>query len=74
MEDKNRIIIQNQSDLSMADCLRLVEKVIGFGRISENQTEYAYLTAITVDDKHYHIISNKNKCSDKFKIHNVHSA
>ena len=36
MEDKTKIIIQNDSDLSMIDCLRLVEKVVEYGRVSNN--------------------------------------
>lgn len=71
--DKSKIIIQNDSDLSMADCLRLVEKVIEHGRVSNNETQYAYLTAFSVGDKNYHIVTDLNKYSDKFTIYNVHS-
>ena len=74
MEDKTKIIIQNDSDLSMANCLRLVEKVIEHGRASNNETQYAYLTAFSVGDKNYHIVTDLNKHSDKFIIYNVHSA
>lgn len=72
--DKSKIIIQNDSDLSMADCLCLVEKVIGHGRVSNNETQYAYLTAFSVGDKNYHIVTDLNRHSDKFTIYNVHSA
>ena len=73
MEDKTKIIIQNDSDLTIADCLRLVEKVIEHGRISNNETQYAYLTAFSVGEKNYHIVTDLNKNSDKFIIYNVHS-
>ncbi len=74
MENIKKIIIQNDSDLSMVECLCLVEKVIECGRVSNNETQYAYLTAFSVGDKNYHIVTDLNRYSDKFIIYNVHSA
>lgn len=74
MRDKSKIIIQNDSDLTIIDCLRLVEKVIEHGRVSNGDQQYAYLTAFSVGDKGYHIVTDLNKQSDRFTVHNVPSA
>jgi len=69
---RSKIIIQNDSDLPMLDCMRLVEQVLKYGRVSNNQTQYTYLTAFSVGDKNYHIVTDLNRYSDKFIIYNVY--
>lgn len=70
----NKIIIQNDSDLSIIDCSRLIEGVIKHGRVSNNETQYAYLTAFSIGEKDYHIVTDLNKHSDKFTVYNVNPA
>ncbi len=69
----NKLIIQNDSDLKMSDCLRLIEAVMKQGRISNNGKQYAYLVSFGIDSNEYHIVSDLNKGSDKFTIYKVSS-
>ena len=70
--EKNKVIIQNDSDLPMSSALRLVDSVIGSGRVSNHGQQYAYLTAFSVGESQYHVVTDLNKHSDKFIIYNVH--
>ncbi len=67
----DKIIIQNDSDLSIIDCLRIVEAVVEQGRVSNNNRQYAYLTSFSVGEKCYHVVTDINKQSDKFTVYNV---
>lgn len=70
----DKLIIQNESDLRMEDVLAVLIRIVAVGRVSNNNTQYTYLTAFTVNGKHYHAVSDLNKKSDRFTIYNVHSA
>lgn len=74
MEDKTKVIIQNDSDLPMSAALRLVDAVIGCGRVSNGGEQYAYLTAFSVGESQYHVVTDLNRYSDKFTIYNVHQS
>jgi hypothetical protein len=66
----NKIILENRSDLSMLDFIKLAEKVIEGGRISNEGKQYCYLTAFTVEDSYdYHIVSELNEKSDKLILY-----
>ena len=67
----SKLIIHNQSDLSMEDCLELVNGVIALGRISNNNKQYCYAVATKVNDKEYSIYSKLNKSSDSFIVQNT---
>lgn len=68
---KEKIIIQNDSDLEITDSMRLVEKVIQQGRVSNEGRQYAYLTAFSIGGVNYHVVTDLNKCSDKFTVYKV---
>lgn len=67
----NKIIIKNQTELSMIDVLELVKKVIKMGRISNNDKQYCYLTYIEIANKKYHLVTDLRKCSDVFTLYEV---
>jgi hypothetical protein len=64
----NKIIIENRSALLDEDALELIQKVIKLGRISNNNTQYCYLTVFTIDKYKYQVSTDLNKCSDRFVI------
>lgn len=71
-----KLILENRSDLSMLDFLKLAQKVIESGRISNNGKQYCYLTAFTIQgekesEEEYHIISDLNEKSDKLILYKV---
>ena len=51
--------------------LTLVQKVIKRGRISNYGKQYCYLTALEIENKHYHIVTDLRKCSDVFTFYAV---
>jgi hypothetical protein len=64
----NKIIIDNRSDLFADEAFELVLRVIKRGRISNNNTQYCYLTVFTIDPCKYQVSTDLNKCSDRFVI------
>jgi hypothetical protein len=60
-----KIIIENRTELPMADVVDYVNQVIRLGRISNYETQYCYATTwkngIVVE-------ADKNKCSDRFLV------
>ena len=66
-----RLILVNETDLPMATFLDLAMKTIRDGRISNNGKEYCYLTAWIIDGVEYHVVSDKNKASDKLTFYKV---
>jgi hypothetical protein len=66
-----KFILDNQSDLSMEVFLRLVEKVVSMGRISNNGKQYCYVTSFDVQGKEYFIYTKLNKKSDTFVLCNA---
>ena len=67
----NRIIIENRTDIPIADVLLLVRRVVSMGRISRDKKQYCYLASYTVDGQEYHLVSDLNKKSDKFVFYKV---
>lgn len=65
-----RIIINNDSDLSIIDAMRLVERVIKEGRISNYDKQYCYATVFAIDTNEYAVLSSLNKGSDSFRVIN----
>ena len=63
-----KIIIQNESNLSLLDAIECVKQVVGLGRISNNGTQYCYLTKFTIEGREYDVYASRNGKSDKFKI------
>ncbi len=71
-----KLILVNKSDLPMVDFMSLAKAVISSGRVSNNDTQYTYLSSFKIyDDKHnlneYHIVSDKNKNSDRLTFYKV---
>jgi hypothetical protein len=64
--EKNRLIVENQTDLPMAEILPYVKAVIEEGRISNDGKCYCYATSwpngITV-------VANENKASDRLLVY-----
>lgn len=66
-----RIIINNKSDLSDQEAVMFVFRVIGSGRISNNDKQYCYLTSTKINDKEYHCVTDLRKKSDSFTVYKV---
>lgn len=66
-----KLILENKSDLSTNVFLDLCKDVISMGRISNNDTQYCYLTAFEVNGETYHIVSDLNKKSDRLTLYKV---
>jgi hypothetical protein len=64
-----KLILENTTDLPMKDFLRLAQGVVSAGRISNNDSQYCYVTAFTLDGKKYYIASDLNKKSDKLILY-----
>ena len=68
----SKIIIENRSEtLDDIDALRLVQKVIQGGRVSNDNKQYCYLTSFNygVTGETYNVSTDLNKKSDKFIIY-----
>ena len=66
-----KLIIEDRTDLSLNDVLAFVHSVISAGRISNNGTQYCYLTAFDLHGRVFHVATDLNKKSDKFTIYEV---
>ena len=64
----NKIIIDNKTELSDITALTLACEVINQGRISNNNTQYCYVTRVEFKGKYYMIYSDLNKKSDRLVI------
>jgi len=64
----SKIIIDNRSDLPDIDAIDVVKRVVKMGRISNNDSQYCYLSVLTVGDTVYRISTDLNKKSDRFLI------
>mgnify|MGYP006428919481 CR=1 FL=1 len=65
----NKLIIDNRTDLTDAECLPYVERVINRGRISNNNKQYCYATSFEKDKETILIvITDLNSKSDRFTI------
>jgi len=65
-----KIIIDNRSDLLIEECLDLIKTVVGYGRISNNNTQYCYATTFKIRGEHYAVTTDLNKESDRFVVQN----
>lgn len=63
------LILDNQTDLPMTEFLRIAQKVVASGRISDNQRRYCDLTVCVVNNQEYHIASELNENSDKLTLY-----
>jgi hypothetical protein len=68
---KTKLILENQSDLTMQDFLALASEVIKMGRISNDSKQYCYLSSFEVNNNEYHIVSDLNAKSDRLTIYKV---
>ena len=64
----NKIIIDNQTDLSDLEAVTLVSRVIEQGRTSNDGKQYCYGTRISIKSTEYMIWTDLNKRSDRFVI------
>jgi hypothetical protein len=64
-----KIVIKNESDLSIIDAMRLVESVIKNGRISNDGKQYCYLSVFDCEGIEYHVTAGLNKLSDTFLVY-----
>lgn len=66
----NRIIINNRTELSDSDCLKMVDRVVQAGRISKNNEQYCYLSVFAISDgTEIGIATDLRKKSDVFTIY-----
>ena len=66
----NKLIIDNKTELTDLEAVRLVESVITQGRISNDGKQYCYGTTFTYKQKSFVVWTDKNKKSDRFVILN----
>jgi len=66
-----KLILENKSDLPINVFLDLCKDVISMGRVSNNDTQYCYLTAFQVNGEVYHIVSDLNNKSDRLTLYKV---
>lgn len=64
-----KIIMDNQSFLSDIFALKLVSKVIDMGRISNQGTQYCYVTSFIVDNREVMVATSLNPKSDRFVVY-----
>jgi len=71
-EDRKKLIIQNDSDLSNLEVLRYVSNVMGSGKVSKTNGEshYCFVTVFEGKHKDITVISTINKKSYRFIIRN----
>jgi len=63
-----KIIIDNRSDLTDLEAIKIVCDVIRYGRISNNNKQYCYLSMFMLDGSKYQVSTDLNKRSDRFVI------
>jgi hypothetical protein len=63
-----KIIIDNRSDLTDLEAVKLVSIVVKTGRISNNNRQYCYLSTFLIDGFNYQVSTDMNKKSDRFII------
>lgn len=66
-----KLIIENKTDLSLNNIFTFVHSIISSGRISNNGTQYCYLTAFELHNRVFRVVTDLNKKSDKFTIYEV---
>lgn len=64
-----RIIINNNSDLTDIEAMRMAINVMKMGRVSNEEKQYCYLSVSATGE--YHIVSDLRKKSDSFTIYKV---
>jgi hypothetical protein len=64
----NKLIIDNRTDLSDYDAVKLTQMVIQEGRISGDNDQYTYVSVITHKNVDYKVITDLNPKSDRFII------
>jgi hypothetical protein len=63
--ERERLIIENRTDLTMAEVMIYVEAVLSQGRISDDGKQYCY---VSVFEKYITVSSFKNAKSDRLVI------
>lgn len=66
----NKLIIDNRSDATDYQALRIAQLVVDEGRISDNGTSYCAVIRIWLGDVSYKVCCYRNKKSDHFRIFN----
>lgn len=67
----NKLILDNRTDLPMTEFILLAKRVIELGKVSNNGSQYCYLTSFTIDDEEYHVVSDLNEKSDRLTFYKV---
>jgi hypothetical protein len=70
MRCPSKLILENRTNLPMVVFLKLAQKVVSMGRISNNDKQYCYLTTFIIDGQEYYIVSSLNEKSDKLTLYN----
>ena len=68
LKTMNKLIIDNRTDLQDIHAVSLVSKVVEQGRISNDEKQYCYGTAFSIDGKQFLVWTDLNKKSDRFVI------
>lgn len=69
MNNTERLIIDNKTNIKLFNILPHIIEIMKWGRISNNDKQYCYLTTFKYNDEEYHIVTDLNKKSDKFTIY-----
>lgn len=67
--EMKKLILENLTDLPTETFLKLAEKVISMGRISNNFKQYCYASSFKINNENYFIVSVLNKKSDKLILY-----
>lgn len=63
-----KIIINNRAEIPDTEALDLVKRVINMGRVSNNNTQYCYLSICPTSDGNFAVSTDKNAKSDRFTL------
>ena len=69
MTPLNKLILVNDSDLSMESFMAMAQRVVKLGLISKDNKQYCYLSVYEVEGKEYHIVSDLNAKSHRLTIY-----
>lgn len=67
-----RVIIDNKTELKLADALILLQLAIEPGKISNDGKQHCYLTKMQFSNEVYLVESRLNKKSERFIIYKEH--
>jgi hypothetical protein len=64
-----KLIIKNKTEINDLIVIDIIKEVIMMGRISNNDKQFCYLTAVAINHEEYHVVTDLRKCSDVFTFY-----